>query len=57
MLTTLVTSSYKGKNAIMAAAWVTPVSYIPPRVGVAISPERFTYNIVKNSGFFASTTM
>jgi len=57
MLTTLITSSYNGRNAVMAAAWVTPVSYVPPRVGVAISPERYTYDIVKSSGYFAINIM
>jgi len=56
-LTVLISSSYKGRDVLMAAAWVTPVSYIPPRVAVAISPERFTYSIVKGSGMFAVNVM
>ena len=56
-LTVLISSTYEGKDALMAAAWVTPVSYIPPRVAVAISPERYTYNIVKGSNMFAINIM
>lgn len=52
-LAVLITSSYQGNNAIMTAAWVVPVSYVPSRVAVAISPERYTYNIVKRSGGYA----
>ncbi len=56
-LTVLVTSSFNGKNAVMTAAWVMPVSYVPSRVAVAISPERFTYSIVKSSREFAINIM
>lgn len=56
-LTVLISSTYQGKDALMAAAWVTPVSYIPPRVAVAISPERYTYGIVRGSRMFAINIM
>lgn len=56
-LTVLITSSYDGNDALMAAAWISPVSYIPPRIAVAISPERYTYDVVRNSGMFAVNIM
>jgi len=52
-LTVLITSSSKQGNAVMAAAWITPLSYIPPIIGVSIARDRFTYKIIKESKFFA----
>jgi|Deesub1362B_J571_1020462.scaffolds.fasta_scaffold00004_396 flavin reductase (DIM6/NTAB) family NADH-FMN oxidoreductase RutF len=57
LLATLITSSYKNDDAIMTASWVMPVSYIPPVVAVAISPERYTHRIVKYSGEYAVNIM
>ena len=37
----------------LSAVWVTPVSQKPARVGVAISPERYVYSLIRKSGFFA----
>lgn len=57
LLATIVTSSYNNDDAIMTASWVMPVSYIPPVLAVAISPERYTNGIVKSSGEFAVNIM
>ena len=56
-LTVLITSSSGSGDAIMAAAWVTPVSYNPPITAVAISPERFTYRVIMESGYYAINIM
>ena len=50
---TLVTSSWHGRNNVMPAAFVTPLSLDPPLVGVAISPTRHSYDMIRNSEQFA----
>jgi len=50
---TLVTSSWHGKNNVMPAAFVTPLSFEPPLVGVAISPTRHSYDMIRYSEQFA----
>jgi len=49
----LVTASWKGRPNIMTAAWVMPLSADPPLVGLAVSPLRFTHELIKNSEAFA----
>ena len=56
-LATLISSRYKDIDALLAVGWVTPVSYTPGKVAIAISPERFSYSIIKNSGLFAINIM
>jgi len=53
----LVSSSFEGRDALLTVGWVVPVSYVPSRVAVAISRERFSYNIIKGSGMFAVNIM
>lgn len=48
-----VTARYRDKVGVMPAAWLTPLSQTPPRVGVAIHPTRFTHDLVRRSGQFA----
>jgi len=50
---TLVTSAYHGKNNVMPAAFVTPLSFDPPLVGVAIGPSRHSYDMIRCSEQFA----
>lgn len=48
----LVTTHLKGQPNIMAAAWVTPMSFDPPILGVCVSPRRYTHEfIVKTEQF------
>jgi len=49
----LITSHYKDRTNVMTAAWVTPLSFRPPLVGVAIHPTRFTHDLIKKSEQFA----
>ncbi len=49
----LVTSSWHGKNNVMPATFVTPLSFEPPLVGVAIHPTRHSYDMIRNSEEFA----
>jgi flavin reductase (DIM6/NTAB) family NADH-FMN oxidoreductase RutF len=50
---TLVTSSWHAKSNVMPAAFVTPLSFDPPLIGVAISPTRHSYDVIRNSEQFA----
>jgi flavin reductase (DIM6/NTAB) family NADH-FMN oxidoreductase RutF len=50
---TLVTTRYLDKNNVMAASWVAPVSYQPPRIGAAIAPANLTHDLVRASECFA----
>ena len=49
----LVTSSYRGKPNVMAAAWVTPLSHNPPLIGVALSLQSYTNEVIKKTEEFA----
>ncbi len=51
--TVLVTSKFENKESIITLAWTTPVSHSPPLLAISIGKERFTHNIIKNSGEFA----
>lgn len=46
----LVSSERKGKPNVMAAAWQIPVSHNPPLVALSISPERYSHNLIMDSG-------
>ena len=50
---TLVTSRYHGKDNVMPAAFVTPLSFEPPLVGVAINPAHHSYDMIRYSEQFA----
>lgn len=49
----VVSASYGGSESAMPASWCTPVSRDPPIVAVAISPKRYTYELIKASKEFA----
>ena len=46
-ITPIITSGTAEKPNAMAASWVTPLSVRPPLFGVAISPRRYTYELIK----------
>lgn len=48
----IITAQAKGKENAMAAAWHLPISFKPPIYGVAISPKRFTYQLIAQSKEF-----
>ena len=48
----IVTSSSRGKDNAMTAAWHSCVSLKPPLYGVAISPKRFSYQLIAESKEF-----
>jgi len=49
---TLVGVKVEKRANFMAVAWDTPVSLNPLRIGVSISPERYTYQMIKKAGDF-----
>jgi flavin reductase (DIM6/NTAB) family NADH-FMN oxidoreductase RutF len=53
----LVSSSYGDSTALITVGWIMPVSYVPSRVAISISPERYSYNIIDRSGMFAVNIM
>lgn len=48
----LVTSCYKERYSIITIAWHTPVSIKPPALTIAVGKERFSAELIKNSGEF-----
>ncbi|MFQ5886987.1 MAG: flavin reductase family protein [Anaerolineae bacterium] len=50
---TVVTARVGEKANAMAAAWHSCLSFEPPLYGVAISPKRFTHDLVLEAGEFA----
>jgi flavin reductase (DIM6/NTAB) family NADH-FMN oxidoreductase RutF len=51
-LVALVTSHMKGQPNIMAAAWLTPMSFDPPIVGMCVSPRCYTHEFIVKSEQF-----
>lgn len=50
---TLVSSAHGGQRNVMAAAWVMPLDFDPPKVAVVIDKSTFTRELVEASGEFA----
>ncbi len=48
----VVTAQHDGERNVMAAGWHAALSSTPPLYGVAIAPERYTYDLVVKSGTF-----
>ncbi len=48
--TTLLTSAARGRVNVMAAAWIMPLDYAPPRIAAVISRDSFTRELVEESG-------
>lgn len=42
----------EGKPNIISIAWIVPLSRNPPLLGVAISPKRYSYKLIMDSGEF-----
>lgn len=52
-LATIVTVKAKGRENALAVAWHCPLSFEPPLYGVAISPKRFSYELILEAQEFA----
>jgi flavin reductase (DIM6/NTAB) family NADH-FMN oxidoreductase RutF len=53
----ILTVNAAGKKNAMAAAWHSAISYKPPLYGVAVSPKRYTYKLIVESGEFGINFM
>lgn len=51
--TVLVSSAYRGKRNIMAAAWCMALDFSPPKVSVVIDKSTYTRTLVESSGVLA----
>ncbi len=40
------------ETSALTATWAVPLSFIPPYAGVLVSPERYTYKVLKKSELF-----
>lgn len=49
----LISCKYKDKSNITPVGWVSPVCNEPPMFGIALRPNRYSYNLIKKSGKFA----
>lgn len=47
---TLVTSAHQGRTNVMAAAWVMPYEFVPPRLALVLDKSTFTRELVEASG-------
>ncbi|MFH1520033.1 MAG: flavin reductase family protein [Candidatus Micrarchaeota archaeon] len=48
----LIGASHNGIDNFMPASWTYPLSASPPIFGVAIAKARYTFDLMKSSGFF-----
>ncbi len=48
----LVTVAAKGRTDIVPVGWLTPVSLQPPLIGIAISPRRYSHDLIRRAGEF-----
>lgn len=50
--TTLIASSHAGRRNVMAAAWVMPLDFDPPKLAAVIAADTWTRELVEASGEF-----
>ncbi|MBK8097996.1 MAG: flavin reductase family protein [Planctomycetes bacterium] len=48
--TTLVTTAHGGRRNVMAAAWVMPLDFTPPKFAAVIAADTFTRELLDASG-------
>ena len=49
---TLVSSAHNGQRNVMAASWVMPLDFDPPKVAVVIDRNTLTRTLIEGSGSF-----
>ena len=49
----LVSTAWRGNHNVMPAVYVTPLSFNPPLIGLAVHPSRHTHDMIKYSEEFA----
>ncbi len=50
---TLVTCKWGDVQNVLTVAWTGTLNTIPPKTYISVRPERFSYNLIKQSGVFA----
>ncbi len=49
---TMVTCSHDGKDNVFTVAWTGVLNTQPPKTYISVRPERYSYELIKNSGEF-----
>jgi flavin reductase (DIM6/NTAB) family NADH-FMN oxidoreductase RutF len=49
----LVSSSYRGRHNVMPIAYAMPLSFVPPKIGIAVHPSRYSFDIIRKTDEFA----
>ncbi|MEJ2156504.1 MAG: flavin reductase family protein [Desulfobacteraceae bacterium] len=49
----ILTTAFEGVINGMIASWVSQISYDPPLISVAVHPNRYSHNLIKQSSCFA----
>ncbi len=49
---TMVTSKFEDKTNVFTVAWTGVLNTQPPKTYISVRPERFSYDLIKNSGEF-----
>jgi len=49
----LVTSSYRGRHNAMPVAYAMVLSIVPPLIGIAMHPSRYSYDVIRKTEEFA----
>ncbi|HET8869593.1 MAG TPA: flavin reductase family protein [Aquabacterium sp.] len=49
---TLISSAYDGRQNVMAAAWVMPLDFAPPKIALVIDKQTYTRHLIEESGTF-----
>ena len=49
---TMVTSQFEGKRNVFTVAWTGVLNTQPPKTYISVRPERYSYDLIKNSGEF-----
>jgi flavin reductase (DIM6/NTAB) family NADH-FMN oxidoreductase RutF len=50
--TVLVTSMFRSHPNVMTAAWLSPIGFDPPAIGLSVHPGRLTHELVTKSEMF-----
>ena len=48
----MVTSAYEDKKNVFTVAWTGVLNTQPPKTYISVRPERYSYELIKNSGEF-----
>ena len=49
----LVSTSYRGRHNVMPVAYAMTLSIVPPLIGIAMHPSRYSYDIIRKTDEFA----